>query len=314
MTIAEGAHIVLADCMGAREGERVLIVTDTETREVGEALFAEAQHLKLAPVLMISEPTEVSGAEPADSVGEAMKQVDICLCPTLRSLTHTAARKAASEAGVRVATMPGITPRMLTEGAITADYRKVADRSNRLAQMLDGANTARIEKDGEVLTMSLVGRRGISSHGLYHEKGQSGNLPTGEAFIAPVEGTAQGTTIIDGSLAGIGTIDGKLHVRVEGGKAVELEGAAADELKAVLDPKPLGRTVAELGIGTNPKAKLWGSALEDEKVYGTAHIAFGSNATFGGNTSAGVHIDGIILSPTVYIDDQLVLKDGELRF
>jgi leucyl aminopeptidase (aminopeptidase T) len=70
--------------------------------------------------------------------------------------------------------------------------------------------------------------------------------------------------------------------------------------------------VAELGIGTNPKAALRGSALEDEKVYGTAHIAFGSNATFGGNTSAGVHIDGIILSPVVYIDDQLVLRDGEL--
>ena len=70
--------------------------------------------------------------------------------------------------------------------------------------------------------------------------------------------------------------------------------------------------MGELGIGTNPIARLIGNILEDEKVFGTVHIAFGSNATFGGLTQAGIHIDGIILKPSLYLDEKLVVENGKI--
>jgi leucyl aminopeptidase (aminopeptidase T) len=68
--------------------------------------------------------------------------------------------------------------------------------------------------------------------------------------------------------------------------------------------------IAELGVGCNPKGRLIGIILEDEKVYGTVHVALGDNSTFGGKVQAGIHLDGIMLKPTMFIDGQIVIKDG----
>ena len=54
-----------------------------------------------------------------------------------------------------------------------------------------------------------------------------------------------------------------------------------------------------------------GIILEDEKLYGTVHIAFGTNTSFGGVTKADCHYDGIILKPTLYLDDELIIDQGE---
>ena len=80
----------------------------------------------------------------------------------------------------------------------------------------------------------------------------------------------------------------------------------------MLGDTPAARNVAELGIGTNDKARLTGVILEDEKALGTVHVAFGSNATFGGTVEAGVHLDVVMLAPTLYLDDELVMKNGKL--
>jgi leucyl aminopeptidase (aminopeptidase T) len=159
--------------------------------------------------------------------------------------------------------------------------------------------------------MSLQGREGISSNGLYRTPGSSGNLPTGEGYIAPVEGTAEGSVLIDGSLAGFGRVTGPLAIRVEQGRAVGFSGPQAAWLEKKL-ATPEARNLAELGIGTNDKARLTGVILEDEKIYGTIHVAFGSNATFGGVVQAGVHIDGIILGATLLVDGQVIVRDGQV--
>lgn len=74
-----------------------------------------------------------------------------------------------------------------------------------------------------------------------------------------------------------------------------------------------GRSLTELGIGTNPAATLTGNVLEDDEVIGTLHLAFGTRAGIGGLDVAGVHIDGIVLHPTVELDAERVLDDGRLR-
>jgi leucyl aminopeptidase (aminopeptidase T) len=310
--LEKGAEVVLKTCLGAKPGESVLVVTDTSRMDIGEGLFRKALDIGLEAILMVIKPTEVSGAEPPRAVADVMKLCDIVLCPTEHSLTHTEARKAASDQGARIATMPGITAEMFSKGAITADYTEVAELSDRITDLLNGAKVARIEKEGTTLSLSIRGREGISSRGLFHDRGQSGNLPTGEAYIAPVEGTAHGETIIDGSIAGLGVLSAPLRVRIEDGLAVDFNGPDAERMERLLGERREARNLGELGIGTNPKARLIGNVLEDEKVYGTVHIAFGSNATFGGKVQAGIHIDGIILKPRLYLDDRLVVDNGKI--
>ena len=62
----------------------------------------------------------------------------------------------------------------------------------------------------------------------------------------------------------------------------------------------------------NPKSKIIGNVLEDEKVMGTVHVALGDNSTFGGKCKAGIHIDGIIKNPTFLADDKTILEKGKL--
>ncbi|WP_025715918.1 AroM family protein [Paenibacillus sp. 1-18] len=94
-------------------------------------------------------------------------------------------------------------------------------------------------------------------------------------------------------------------------RLIAAEGEAGQPLLDMLG-EGNGRMLAEFGIGTNDKARITGVVLEDEKVYGTIHVAFGSNNTFGGTVAAGVHIDGVVQKTDVYLDDRLIMKAGQL--
>ena len=130
------------------------------------------------------------------------------------------------------------------------------------------------------MELALTGRDGVASPGVYREPGASGNFPSGEAYIAPLEDGANGTAVIDGSMVGIGTLTEPMTVTIENGRLTRIEGADAQgpyaERLSVLFEQPENGTIAELGIGTNEAAKLCGIILEDEKLYGTVHIAFGT--------------------------------------
>lgn len=303
------AEQVLVSCLGVKKDESVLVITDDTRKEIGEALYQAACDLGCEGLLMVMKEREVSGQEPPKAVAEAMKAADVVIAPTAKSLTHTAARIQAAAAGTRVATMPGITREMFGKGAMTADYQEVEKLTARITDMLTQADKARIEKDGKVLEISLKGRDGVPSPGVYKEPGKCGNLPSGEAYIAPLEDGSEGEMIIDGSMVGIGKLESPLHMKISGGKLREVTGDKSENLGILLKNETNG-TLCELGIGTNEAAILNGIILEDEKVYGTVHIAFGTNASFGGVNKAECHMDGIILRPTLYLDDALVIKEG----
>jgi leucyl aminopeptidase (aminopeptidase T) len=146
---------------------------------------------------------------------------------------------------------------------------------------------------------------------MYVNPGESGNLPSGEAYIAPVEGSAEGQILVDGSISGIGKVDSPLLLTVQNGRITKTEGTTGERLLQILGEQD-GRMLGEFGIGTNDKARITGVVLEDEKVYGTIHVAFGSNNTFGGTIVAGVHIDLVVKEPDVYLDDRLIMKKGQL--
>jgi leucyl aminopeptidase (aminopeptidase T) len=166
------------------------------------------------------------------------------------------------------------------------------------------ASTCRVESPaGTDVEFRLGSRAAISDDGNLRAPSAWGNLPAGEAFIAPIETSAEGTIVFDGSLAGFGLLREPLRVTVVAGRATHADGEAGRWLLDTLDDGgSTGRLIAELGIGTNPSATLSGHILEDEKACGTAHVAFGSSAFIGGANLAGVHVDGILLEPTIELD------------
>jgi len=311
MSKKSGNRIVIEDCMGVKDSENVLILTDDKKQDIGMALYNEAKDICKEAVLMVMEPRKVSGEEPPEVVAESMKNFDVIICPTSTSITHTNAKINAIKAGARLASMPGITKEMFEKGAITADYSKVEALTLKFTELLTKAKTAKIIKDGHTLQMSLENRKGVPSTGIYKNPGEAGNLPSGEAYIAPVEDSANGSMIIDGSMVGVGLLKSPLYVELKDGKLVKLEGEDSDKLKILFD-NDNNSTIGELGIGTNPAARLTGVILEDEKIYGTVHIAFGTNISFGGTNKADCHLDGIIIDPTLYLDDQLVMENGKV--
>jgi leucyl aminopeptidase (aminopeptidase T) len=304
---------VLVDCMEIKRGEDVLVVTDPVKRAIAEAIVATARELGAEVVLMEMSERESHGSEPARSVAAAMLASDAILVPTSKSLSHTEARKAASDNGARVATMPDITEEMLVR-TMSADYHAVKQRSDAVAKLLsDGKEVLISSSLGTDVVFSIEGRKGLSDSGRIANPGTFGNLPAGEGFIAPVEGMTNGRLVFDGSVWPIGRLETPLTVEIVDGYATAFSGPAGEQFRSILDKHgPEAFAVAELGIGTNEAATLTGNVLEDEKIIGTIHVAFGDNHSFGGTIRVSSHQDGVVLQPTADIDGTRLLEDGSL--
>lgn len=312
--LVSASIIAVRDCMGVKAGETVLIVTDEPLRPIGYALRQAAKELGHEVMLVDILPRKTHGEEPPPQVAELMAKVDVVLCPTSKSLTHTEARRAATAAGARVGTLPGVTEDIMVR-CMTADYHRIAERTHRICQKMERTDVIRVQApSGTEVTLPVAGRRAHASSGLFKEKGQWGNLPTGEAYLAPLEGQSQGVVVVDGSMAGVGVTTQPIRIVIKDGYATDITGGPeAEQLVALLEPHGRdGRTVAEFGIGTNDRAQLTGVILEDEKVMGTIHIAFGDNKSMGGSVRVASHLDGLVKQPTVWFDGEKIMDGGRL--
>jgi aminopeptidase len=312
--LQQSSIIALRDCMGLQQNETLLIVTDEIKREIGIALHEAGRDLCKESVLIEITSREINGQEPPVAVAEMMKKFDVVVCPTAKSLTHTDARRNAVKEGVRFGTMPGITVDAMTR-CLSADYEKIISLTHHLADKLKGVATIRVTSEkGTDISMPVKDRAILPSTGVLRNKGESGNLPSGEVYLAPWEGGSSGIVVIDGSMAGVGLITEPITIEVKNGYAENISGGAeARKLTELFEKSGRdARAVAEFGMGTNYKAKLTGLILEDEKVFGTIHIAFGNNITMGGNIAVNSHMDGLVKEPTVYFDDELIMEKGKL--
>jgi leucyl aminopeptidase (aminopeptidase T) len=306
--------IAVRDCMGAKVGEGVLVVTDGPLRTIGYALRQAAEDLGHEVMLVEILPRASNGAEPPAQVAHLMTQVDVVLCPTSKSLTHTEARRTASAAGVRVGTLPGVTEDIMVR-CLNADYVRIAERTRRLCALMSDTKVIRVQAPGGTdMSFPVAGRTPLASTGLFRERGQWGNLPTGEAYLAPLEGRSNGILVVDGSMAGVGVVLQPIRIAVTDGYATDISGGReAEQLVALLEPHGRdARNVAEFGIGTNDRAELTGVILEDEKVMGTIHVAFGDNKSMGGSVRVASHLDGLVKRPTVWFDDKKIMDEGRL--
>lgn len=257
--------------------------------------------------------TAQHGAEPSDEFANQLREYDVLVIMTTHSMTHTNARANACKAGARVASMPAVEAGMFAPGGpMAADYRQIAAESVQWAEKITSASAAHITTPfGTDLRFSIAGRKGQADTGLIHERGTYGNLPGGEAFIAPMEGTASGRLVVPAGW--FPELNEEMTLIFKDGYVVELLGGGrvGAEFTRLFafgdDSKKHRRNCAELGIGTNPNAKTPNNVLEAEKIRGTVHVAVGDSSHMGGANSSDLHEDFVLTQPTVWLDGKKVI-------
>jgi leucyl aminopeptidase (aminopeptidase T) len=300
---------VVGRCLAVRAGEDVLVVTDEPLKGLGERLRAAASDAGGDAVLAVMSPRATDGAEPPVTVAEALAACDVFIAPASKSLSHTLARKRASERGARGATMPHVTPDLLAR-LMAVDFDALRARSHAVAELLDAGSEAHITcPRGSDARIDLDGRRAIADDGDLTAPGAFGNLPCGEGFIAPAGGEG---TVVARSLAAIGLTHGHpAALTIEGGHLRSATAPEGERLMAMLtEHGDDGTHLAELGVGTNDRARLTGNVLEDEKILGTVHVAFGASIAIGGTVSVPIHLDCVVTDASLTVDGTQVLHDG----
>ncbi len=216
------------------------------------------------------------------------------------STTHTRFRDLLTRIlGCRYASMPLFDVSMF-EKSMHVDWKSLAKRTKTLEKVVNQALHIDIATpNGTHLRLSKEGRKALSDTGILTKKGAFGNLPAGEVFVAPLEGTAEGKLVLE--WAPMRELTEPITLTIEKGEVVNIAGSEsfADYLREKLAEKEGNRNIAELGIGTNPRAKRPDNILESEKILGTIHIALGDNSSFGGKVKTPFHQDFVFFKPTV---------------
>ncbi|MGQ9624399.1 MAG: aminopeptidase [Candidatus Bathycorpusculaceae bacterium] len=338
--LVDGVVNMLKVNMGVKKGEKILVVTDFPTAEEWRTKDSKKLTEAVERTLLAKIVNEIAfekfpdcnveffaypsvgkhGTYPGKEVEEKMKAADVDIAITTYSLTHTDARVNACKVGARVASMPMFVAEMFYPGGpMAADYRAIEKETKKIADLITKANEAKITSPGGTdITFSLKGRNGMVDAGIFTEKGAWGNLPSGEAYCAPVEGTAEGKLVVEPNW--YPDLKEKMTLTFKKGYVNSIVGGGkiGDEYRSLLDfkkneePYISRRNLAELGIGTNPNAKRPDNILESEKIRGTVHLAIGDNSHMGGKVSSDLHQDFIIPKPTWILDGKVVMKDGKL--
>jgi leucyl aminopeptidase (aminopeptidase T) len=310
---------IIHTCMGLQRGEKILVVVDEPLGHARDALLAEA--VKIGPAELwnytFSNTSRPLSEYPPQLLTLAT-QVDavILLLASMDSATELPAWVAGREAirkGTARAGLGAFIDQSILDRELSADYEQIAAFTLALAEQLRGSSTARVTTAlGTDLHLSLAGREWRTDTGILRGQGVFGNLPAGEIYIAPIEDSADGVLVVDKCLPGL-LLSEPVKLVFERGRVTHIEGGAGAEYlqKVIAQHGDATRVIAELGIGTNPMARLQGNIITDEKVLGTIHIAIGRNDFIGGTNIATTHIDGVVSQPTLVLDGKVLIDNGE---
>ncbi|MFQ5838701.1 MAG: aminopeptidase [Thermoplasmata archaeon] len=310
MDLGAGARALMESSLALKEGEVVMILVDEAKMAMGQAFLESCRDIgALAFMTVVNVPA--SSVEPPEPVASAMKDCDVVIMATTHSLSHTKARRQANRAGTRVISIPGITEDMMSGGCLTADCREMEEAISKAYKKLRKADTLRATTtQGTDLSLRVKGRAWITEDaGLCRTRGAFATFPAGELFVAPLEGMAEGTLMVD--LFFHQFLSAPATVTVREGYAVRVSGA--QEAEAAMDAGGHeGRHLSRLGIGFNPEASLKSSALEASKALGVLHVGFGDNTVLGGEVSCGVQVDALVRAVSLETNGKLVLEKGRL--
>jgi leucyl aminopeptidase (aminopeptidase T) len=306
--------------VGLVRGDRLAIVADAE-RAVAAGRVAAAAAARGAQIRV--EITTVDYRSERDMPAAALEACAAADAVLLFVTTdraqfggHADFRKAASARGARLG--------FVLDDRLPADADELmaaTHRTRRLAALLSTADTATLRTAaGTHLELDLRGRNGIEITPDLRSPGAWGVLPDYmEAAVAPVEGTARGKIVVDGTCTHCGRQrpSDPMTVTVRDGFVEQLAGGTADQLRRYLAASGdrAAWNVAELGIGTNhlvSPSDLVGTFV-DKRIAGTAHIGIGDNLALEGRTAAPLHTDIQVLDATIALDGQVVVADGAVQ-
>ncbi|MFW9822544.1 MAG: aminopeptidase [Candidatus Thorarchaeota archaeon] len=309
-----GARVIVETCMGIKPKEKVLIIFSKELNRNVKLLAEEAKALGAQVTLCQVENKDMQ-IEPSEEVSKQMLNSDVVMGvlppSTIQLFLHMNARKTATDAGVRVGGVPYIKPDITKE-----DIFKISDLTEKMADILTNGEEAKIKtKIGTDVVLSIKDRISAPLRVRHAVPGAWGAVPEyAEAAIAPVEGTAQGTWIIDVFFEKVGAVKKPVEILIENGRAVKIEGAEeAERIRAIIKAADKnGNNIAELGIGTNHTQTSFTGTVGDKMMIGTAHLAIGKNINIGGQTFSNIHHDGVMKDVSIEIDGKKILKNGNI--
>lgn len=324
-----------------KPGSKVVIVVDTRQDPLVWQVAAQAiDDLGGEPIVTMITPRPADYYPPPDAVVEALKHCDLGVLLATTSMFHSAGCHEVMAQGTPLIVMDGgMTREMFTQGAVTADYGIVKEICYRVAKGVfgDDPDQIRMTSDyGTDLTCSVKGRmfmpgppkpdyvplkvEKISESDLFGARKGSKlygiPFPGGEVNTAPIEDSGSGMLVVDTTIHNVGKLEQPIRITIEKGTIVKIEGGhQADELRDYLTKygdENSWRMPTEFSIGTNYAARVTGVQREDKNILGCVHVGLGRNDDVGGKIASKLHMDGVVLRPTVYVDGVKKIDHGRI--
>ncbi len=322
-TMSAAARDAMVHVLDLVPEDRVLVVTDRSTSVCGQA-FAAGARAHGCPVTTFSLPEK---NRPLQDMPPEMQALLADTTVVINAIVGDSREipfrlqwiHAIEVSGhIRMGHSPGIDEDMMVSGPMKVDYPQMLAAATGLIAGFSGASTIHITTPaGTDLHLDVTDRPFI--HDLKATVEVGANLPCGEIYCAPVETGADGILVVDGCFGAHGQVPSPVAITVAQGQAVDVDcddDKVTETIAGLMDTDTGSRTIAELGIGLNPGARITPRMLEAEKAHRTAHIAFGSNEGFpGGKNHSTMHMDYLIKQPTmeVFFPDgrsSMVMENG----
>jgi len=309
--LARACNILIRECAHVQKGEEVLVLADeAQDRDLVLELAAAAARVGARAIAMIY-PVIAPYREPPRSVVLAMKNAPVVLaCGTTPMGAEVI--KETLESGARMLSMFRISPESFAR-TVPIDYRRLKREMEKIRKILDRCRTVEITSPaGTQFKVQMAGRPTKLALGSVRRAGEVDHIAAGAIGVAPLEGTAEGRIVVDGTILGFGRAFDPVTFEVRDGKILNVKGARNWKgLRQLLQRDRYAPWVCEIGLGVNPKARLVGGP-EDERVRGSVHVGFGENRFFGGTIASASHMDGTMLKATLKVDGKEIVRNGKL--
>jgi len=237
-------------------------------------------------------------------IEDILPAYDIVLCISTYSATAPLTALA-KKIGFRGATLHGLNKIILDTG-LSVDYEEVSRQAEKLRLGMTRAQAAEIDFSvlGRNVSLRLIlsEQEAQKSHGLCRGKTPDiANLPAGEVYFVPTG--AEGNfprKFDDGSIAILEVRNG----HVVAGELISGKETALSEFLSMIKQDPAAGVIGELGFGTQ-ELPASGRDIQDEKIFGTVHVATGRSDHLGGNITPDLFTnkknathEDILFSPT----------------
>lgn len=320
INIDEGVNIIVHNWLDVKNDELIHIITDETHLKEAEAFskWANGNNAMLKTTILPS--SAIQNGEVIEKMVDVLTNDNVIIGATDNSFITTKAVKGALQKGARFLSLPlsctdGTS--LLENDFVRMDTREAKKMGHTLKDKLSNANMVKVTTAlGTDLSFSIKDRKAHCFYGEATRKGKASSASF-ECYIAPVEDSLTGTLYLDGSFGYLGIVESPIKIEFKNGKLINAYSTDNGANKLLKYINSFGDNTmfkpGEFGIGLNKLSKCRGVCyIEDESVYGTFHIGMGRNITLGGVQDAAGHFDIVTHKPTIYADNVIIMKDGEI--